>query len=80
MGDTKYQKLGHKYKKLCLCEPPVLGYADYTKPFEVEVDASYRGLVQFCSRDKRDSVGSSPMPVEPCKVQRRAWRGTPVWS
>ena len=27
-----------------LCEPPVLGYADYTKPFEVEVDASFQGL------------------------------------
>ena len=27
-----------------LCEPPVLGYADYTKPFELEVDASLHGL------------------------------------
>ena len=27
-----------------LCEPPVLGYADFTQPFEMEVDASLHGL------------------------------------
>ena len=23
-----------------MCEPPIWGFADYTKPFELEVDAS----------------------------------------
>ncbi len=30
--------------KLLLSEPPVLGYADYDKPFELHVDASQKGL------------------------------------
>ncbi len=30
--------------KLMLSEPPILGYADYNKPFELHVDASQKGL------------------------------------
>ena len=38
------QKAAFRTLKVLLCSPPVLAYADYTKPYEVHVDASYNGL------------------------------------
>ena len=52
--------------KECLTTPPVLEYADYTKPFILHTDASYDGLGAVLVRSRADWRGSSRMPVVGC--------------
>ncbi len=40
-----------KLKRL-LSEPPILGYADYGRPFELHVDASQKGLGACCTKNR----------------------------
>ena len=41
---THQHQLAFEQLKGKLCEEPILAYADFTKPFELEVDASHQGL------------------------------------
>lgn len=49
--EPEHQKAFDQLKKL-LTEAPILGFADFSKPFIVEVDASMRGLGAVLSQDQ----------------------------
>ncbi|KAK3763713.1 hypothetical protein RRG08_022747 [Elysia crispata] len=40
--------------KSALCSAPILGYADFTKPFRLDIDASFDGLGAVLSQDQSD--------------------------
>ena len=51
--------------KTHLTSAPVLGYPDFSQPFELETDASVQGLGTVLTQ--RDENGTScVMPVSPC--------------
>ena len=52
-------------KQACMTAP-ILAFADYTKPFLLETDASKDGLRQCCHRSKwMGDITLSPMAAEP---------------
>ena len=57
-----------------LVSAPVLKYADFSKPFVLEIDASHQGLGNVLSRAGRDDP--LPSPVEPCGHLKEICRTT----
>lgn len=48
---------GFQTLKKLLVSAPVLGYADFTKPFVLEIDASHAGLGAILSRIRMEDAG-----------------------
>ena len=58
-------------KQACMIAP-ILAFADYTKPFLLETDASKDGLGQCCHRSRQmGSTTLSPMAAEPLHLTRK---------
>lgn len=51
--ETAFQKL-----KECLASPPVLGFPDYTKPFELHTDVSACGLGAVLDQKQDGQMGA----------------------
>lgn len=49
---TSEQNKAYERLKQCLMKPPILGYPDYTKPFELHIDASSHGLGAVLYQDQ----------------------------
>ena len=71
-SDTEFNWTGEHQEvfdllKTLLTSVPVLGYPDFSRPFDLETDALLQGLGAVLSkRDGNGKAGLSHMPVGPC--------------